>query len=259
MHRPFRFHIPVGIWLEKGAPERARRIGGIVSTESLDQDDEKILADGLDFGPFHRHGWFNDNHSKDTNGVVGYPDAQVRRLRKGEKLPDGSGTAKADGWWAEGRLVGEKGRQLWELAKDLEGSGRSLGFSIEGKILERDGADRSVVTKAIVKNIAVTHCPVNAETELRTLSKAMIAGSAITNPGAAPGSGFALRAEDLDPETKITEFASPLSGKADGGVTLDAWMKEIRRRRPELSKAQARAVWNLAARMKNAGGSRDGA
>ena len=49
-----------------------------------------------------------------------------------------------------------------------------------------------------MKNVAITHCPVNVGTEMEALAKALVAGSSISNPGAAPGEGFALRPESLD-------------------------------------------------------------
>jgi hypothetical protein len=74
---------------------------------------------------------------------------------------------------------------------------------VQGATLERNPLDQRDVTKAVVKQIAITFCPVNAETELMVLSKALSAGAAIANPGASPGGGFALRTEALDGQTKI--------------------------------------------------------
>jgi hypothetical protein len=181
------------------------RIGGIVSTPNRDQEGERLLKDGLDFGPFLKQGYFNDNHGKETIHVVGYPTADVRWVHKGETLPNGQ-AAKVAGWWVEGALVGERGREIFKIAKDLKDqkAPRQLGFSVQGATLERNPLDQRDVTKAVVKQIAITFCPVNAETELVVLSKALAAGSAIANPGAAPGGGFALRREALDGQTKIS-------------------------------------------------------
>jgi hypothetical protein len=254
----FRFHVPTTCWLEKsspGAPTRLR-IGGLVTTESKDQQTDRLLADGMDFARFEKSGYFNDNHGKSTSDVVGYPDVGVKRVHRGDLLPDGSGRrAPSEGWWAEGVLVGKKGRDIHRIARELKGSGRSLGFSVEGKILKRSALDKTVVTKALVRNIAVTHCPVNTETELNLLAKALFAGSAITNPGAAGGNGFALRGESLDGETKIATFASPFSRKKNRETGLDEedGIGTLIDHFPAMTKSQARAGYHFAAELKRSG------
>jgi hypothetical protein len=170
------------------AEGKKRRIGGIISTESQDRQGETVLADGLDFSDFTKNGWFNDNHSKDTDGIVGYPE-YVKAVKKGEKLPNGD-IAPNKGHWAEGYLLGhERANKIWDLGKTLEGTGRRLGFSVEGKILRREGPktiakkseDGSVdwvgnkVAKALVRNVAVTNCPVNTETGLEILARSLTA------------------------------------------------------------------------------------
>jgi len=193
---------------EKSDAETPMFIGGLVSTDDLDQDGERIVQEGLDFKPFLSKGWFNDNHSKQTAGVVGYPTAAFY-VKKGKKLPNGR-IAKSNGWWAEGYLLNtDDGRKLWGLVKALEDAPRKLGFSIEGKVLSRHPRDASRVTKAVVRNVAVTHCPVNDKTELGLLAKALAAGHAIGSGdiNAGPGSGAALRTESLDDELFDIEYA----------------------------------------------------
>lgn len=184
---PFQFEVPIWVFEKADEPEeKQRRIGGIISTESPDRQNETVLQDGLDFSDFKRAGWFNDNHSKDTDGIVGYPEV-VKRFKKGEKLPNGK-EAPTTGHWAEGYLLKtERANKLWELGKALQGTGRSLGFSVEGKILRRtgprtifkkgdDGSPQWVgnrIAKALVRNIAVTNCPVNVETGLEILGKSI--------------------------------------------------------------------------------------
>src|SRR5260221_14723608 len=105
-----------------------RRIGGFCSTEDLDRQGEIVVQKGLDFDEFVKFGYFNDNHKQDISAVLGYPD--LAELRKGR-------------WWTEGKLITGYGPadRVWELAKALHKSKapRKLGFSIEGKVLERDG------------------------------------------------------------------------------------------------------------------------
>lgn len=170
-------------------------IGGIVSTEGLDRQQERVLADGLDFSNFLSYGWFNDNHGQSQGDILGYP-VSVKRVKPGDILPNGE-TCKVHGWWSEGYLLNtKKGRECWENIEALRGSPRGLGFSIEGKVRARKGG--GIVARADVTNVAITHVPVNAQTFAVALAKALEAGSAIANPGASPGEGFALRTESLD-------------------------------------------------------------
>jgi len=183
---PFAFDVPVGVWLNKAAPPgRQRRIGGLITTENPDRQGEIVLAKGLDLEPFKQNGWFNDNHSKDTDGIVGFPDANaVRFVKAGERLPNGL-VAPAAGHWAEGYLLeSERGNRIWDTANALAkaGDNRRLGFSIEGSIQKRQGPDRKVIAKASVRNVAVTNCPVNTDTRLETLAKSLQAVEAAESP-----------------------------------------------------------------------------
>lgn len=186
----FSFDFDVEVFQKASPDGQERRIGGIVSTDQLDRQSEILLQDGLDFGPFLKSGWFNDNHDSATDAVVGYPTmASIR------ELPDGS-----KGWYVEGYLLKghDRADRIWELANALQKTDRRLGFSVEGAIVERDRSNPKTVRKAIVREVAVTRCPVNEGTALQVLAKALSAGSAVADPGVAPGEGFALRKESLE-------------------------------------------------------------
>lgn len=187
---PFKFEIPLEVF-EKSEAEggKGRRIGGIVSTDDLDRQDETVIQEGMDFQPFLDHGWFNDNHGRGIDAVVGYPEvAELRQL------------GKSKGWYVEGYLLDgvQKAEEIWTRANALQKTGRRLGFSVEGDVVERDPENPKQVRKAIVRNVAITHCPVNTNTSLDILAKSLSAGSAVANPGTAPGEGFPLRTESLE-------------------------------------------------------------
>ena len=206
MANAFKFHIPITAW-EKSDDDNPMRIGGIVSTGSLDRQQERVVQDGLNFSPFLSHGWFNDNHGQKTTDVLGYP-TEARRVQKGDTLPNGQ-TSTHDGWWAEGYLVNtDEGRKVYALARSLNKSpnGRGLGFSIEGKVGGRDQKNHARITSADVHNVAITHVPVNTDTAMQVLAKALMAGQDIENPGVSPGSGFALREESLDDRLFVTTY-----------------------------------------------------
>lgn len=270
MSTAFQFHIPLEPLHKGGSASTGRmRIGGIVSTEDRDQDGERILKTALDFGPFNRCGFFNDNHSKSTSsGVVGRPTVAARWVEKGEQLPTGKRSDRA-GWWVEGELFGDEGRKLWSQIKDLQGTDRQFGFSIQGSTHERDPLDKRTITRAVVRHVAVTHEPVNDTTAVEILAKALSAGSDIVNPGLAAGRGFPLRRESLAGQTKVLEFASPLEGGEEpvcncrgrnGGHTsgcpchkgLDEGrgVAVLRKRYPHLPEETLKGLWGFACSLK---------
>lgn len=206
---PFDFEVPVTFFEKADAGAgRTRRIGGLISTESKDKHGETLLQRGLDLEPFAKRGWYNDDHDKKVGGIIGFPD-KVQQFKKGETLPNGE-TAKTNGTWAEGSLLNSpRATEVWELGKALQGTGRSLGFSVEGSISRRAGPDAKLVTKATVRNVAITGCSVNNDTNLEILAKSLDAfEKALTmgppDPKAPVGSktgegaGAVLAREDLD-------------------------------------------------------------
>jgi hypothetical protein len=201
---PFKFELPLEVWYKAGEKGKERRIGGVISTESRDRQGEVVLQRGLDFSEFVQNGWFNDNHSRETTGIVGYPVKVEKRMHNGRP-----------GTYVEGYLLDnyEPANRIWELANSLQKTGRRLGFSIEGGVLRRSGPSDAVIAEAKVRNVAITNCPVNTETGLDVLAKslraveqasdewftrALMAGHAINPSAPMAGSGFALRAESME-------------------------------------------------------------
>jgi hypothetical protein len=174
---PFKFFAPLSFFEKASGPRgMRRRIAGIISTDILDKQGEIVVQKGLNFKPFLESGWFNDNHSKDTDSPLGYPTG-VRRFQKGELLPDGQ-TADANGTWAEGWMVDTpRANRIWDLGRALAKAGneRRLGFSIEGDVVRRTGPNRKTVAEAIVKHTAITNCPIGFGTRLECLAKSMVA------------------------------------------------------------------------------------
>lgn len=232
---PFAFDVPIGMWMDKSAPPgRQRRFGGLITTDGKDRQKEVILQKGLDFQPFLDHGWFNDNHSKETDGIVGFPDKNsLAYYQKGEELPDGK-NAPNNGHWAEGYMLeNERGLKLWDTAQSLAKAGgdRRLGFSVEGGIQKRMGKDNKIIAKASVKNVALTNCPVNVDTRLETLAKSMAAVQAafdngVTSPEElwkALGMGTATGGVPSQP-------AGPQQGETAGQVLSPESLEEKKRK-----------------------------
>lgn len=174
---PFSFEMPVSFFEKADAPDgQQRRIGGIASLESKDKQDEELLARGLDFTEFVDDGWFNDNHSKKTDDILGYPEG-TNLFKKGDKLPSGE-HAPAAGHWVEGYLLEghPPADRIWTLGKALAKTRRRLGFSVEGKVLKRAGVSKSggkVVARAKVRNVAITNCPVHPGAHMEVLAKSL--------------------------------------------------------------------------------------
>lgn len=155
-----------------------RIVRGYASTESLDQQGEEILQNGLDFAPLLKSGFLNYDHQyQEIAGgrmpiIVGYPTSAVRDEK---------------GWIVEGELLksddprptSEQMRlanELWEFGLALQKSGgaRALAYSVEGSVLERRG---SKIVRAAVKHLAVTHKPVNAECNIELFAKSFCCGN----------------------------------------------------------------------------------
>jgi hypothetical protein len=210
----FQFEVPVSFFKAGDQPEgKQRRLAGIISAESTDQQKETILQRGLDLAPFNANGWFNDNHSKDMTAVLGYPE-YTKQFARGQQLPDGT-TAKQNLTWAEGYLLNtKKADDVWELGCALQGTNRRLGFSVEGAIEKRIGPNRNIIAKATVRHVALTHVPVNSDCRLEILARSLAAiendankamgvggGPALPNvPETGPTAGQVVTREDLERE-----------------------------------------------------------
>lgn len=242
------------------APEKARRIGGFVSTADLDKQGERVLQEGLDFSPFLQDGWFNDNHSKATADIVGFPET-AKLIRKGERLPSGS-IADKSGWFVEGYLLQghPPSDRLWELAQALQKTPRRLGFSVEGRVTQRmSKAGEPIVARAVVRNVAITNCPVNNKTALEVLAKSLSAADMskalevgapagpASDPGAVPA-GVPLRGAGagrvLMPES-IGDYA-PKAKKRKKKLTKSEALAIIRARYPGITPKTASRILRFA-------------
>lgn len=150
----FKFHVPITV--VKGGEEGSEMIlGGIASTGDKDREGENIIPSGLDYKYLVESGYINWHHqvAKDPAAVIGEPiKAEIRK----------------DGLYIEGMLYkdSEMARKAYGLAQVLSKNTkrRKLGWSIEGKVLERDPANPGRVTKARVTGVALTPMPINPNT-----------------------------------------------------------------------------------------------
>lgn len=171
----FSFQCPVALYKADDAPEgKKRRIAGVISTDAVDRQNEQILQDGLNFDEFLSVGFFNLDHGGSPTDVLGWPES-VKSFAKDDVLPDGS-KAIANCTWVEGYLLDTpKATEIWDLGKALAKTDRRLGYSVEGQIESRTGPNDSIITKARVRHVAITHQAVNSQAYLNVLARSMSA------------------------------------------------------------------------------------
>lgn len=154
--KSFNFYIPLNV-LSKGDEEW--RVGGIASTENKDFQGETIKVDGLDISSLAKNGFFNEDHKKGFQHILGKIDHAEKREAPeiGKHL------------WVEGKLFKTQpaATAAWnimnELSKDASNE-KKMQLSVEGKILKRAGKDGKVITKAKIENVALTLNPINDNT-----------------------------------------------------------------------------------------------
>ena len=237
----FRFDIEVEAF-EKARPDggTGRFIGGFVSTDHMDRQQEIIIQEGMDFSPFLEKGWFNDNHDKATDSLVGYPTAAELRPYPEDPIHKG--------WYVEGELLDGHPRadSLWQLAQSLKKSGkRKLGFSVEGSIDQRDDKNPKVVRKATVREVAITRCPVNTKVSLDILAKSLAVGHAGAGPSVAspePGDAGPLTQEALE------GVSSGKKKKKKKKLSKSAAIRLLQMINPKVSRSLAERIVNYTAR-----------
>lgn len=147
------FKIVLPAELEKGA-DGDWRIRGLASTASRDRQGEIILQDGIDLSPIDEgRGILNFDHGKGPENTIGLLDGYQRTDR---------------GLVVEGRLFKNhsKAKAVYEIMSSLGKADKGrMGMSVEGKILERAGADGKVIKKCQINAVALTMNPVNQDSQ----------------------------------------------------------------------------------------------
>jgi len=159
--------LPISI--TKGDDAKRVKIGGIISTDTIDQQGDMIKQDGMDFSYFLDKGYFNYEHQQGINNILGVPTKVEQVDVNGKK-----------GTRVEGYLMTEK-----KLAQDVLNTitaiekaeiDRKIGFSVEGQVLARDKSNPKIITKAKILNVAITSAPVNPDATLEVLARSLNKG-----------------------------------------------------------------------------------
>ncbi len=152
----FKFWVPAEISKAKTVTGKEKWVfKGIASTADEDTDGEVLVPQGFDLSYFLTDGFVNWNHQSKNN-----PSAIIGEPIKAEIRPEGM--------YVETELYqgSEVAKGVWELGQILEKSksGRKLGFSIEGKVLEKDPDDENKIIRAKITGLAITPSPKNKST-----------------------------------------------------------------------------------------------
>ncbi len=147
---PFRLWFPLQKSQANDGP--SRMIQGIASTEDEDLQKEIVIQKGLIYEPLEKEGFINWDHLPGPENIIGEPlEVEIR----------------PQGLWVKGFLYEGHPRAdaTWSLIEAMEKAGphskRRLGWSVEGGILSRRG---NRIEKAVVRNLALTHQPINTYT-----------------------------------------------------------------------------------------------
>lgn len=148
--RSFQFFAPAEFEKAKNGEWRIR---GVASTEDLDLQGEIIKQNGLDISPLKDgKGLFNWDHEKGPENILGVIDVA---------------DMKPEGLYVEGYLLknSQKAKAVYNILESFKPTEKKrLGFSVEGKVLRRSGADGKVIQAAKIDKVALTLDPVNPYT-----------------------------------------------------------------------------------------------
>lgn len=214
------FEMPVELELIKSIGGGKRIIRGYASTEAIDRDGEIILQNGIDFTPLLKSGFLNYDHQfKSMNGarlpiIVGYPTkAEV----------------KNKGLWVECEMLKSDGNssseqlrladELWEMGQAFQRSGgtRSLAYSVEGGVVQRRG---SRIVKSVVRDLAITHKPVNPNATVELFAKSFFAACGSCNKRESCNlTECSIRSRELEKALSTTSAPEMLLENLDRGLT----------------------------------------
>jgi len=137
-------------------------IKGIISTETIDAQGEILKQDGLDFSYFLKRGYINSEHKQGAENMLGAPTKVSQCMYKGKPAH-----------YMEGYLFSDmpKVQDIISVCNAMKKakSDRGLGFSVEGKVEERDKKNPTIITKAKILNVSLVAAPANPDSMLELL------------------------------------------------------------------------------------------
>lgn len=145
-------------------------ISGVVSSDAVDLQGDKIEQGGMEWDYFLKRGWLNYEHLQGPENILGVP-TKVEQV----DLASGKKGTRIEGYLL---MNNPRVRDIVNTAKALEasGTGRTIGYSVEGQVLQRSAKDPKIITKARILNVSITAHPVNPDTSLEIIARSLSAG-----------------------------------------------------------------------------------
>ena len=138
-------------------------VAGYASTGNIDLDGETIEPEGIDYDYLMGPNGFID-YEHDVDNVIGFPTDNTH--------------VDENGLFLEAELFGDDDdvKKMIKLYKNLKSSSanKSLGFSVEGIVGERESYDDNVIKQVSITGVAVTKHPANMEATWELLHKSII-------------------------------------------------------------------------------------
>lgn len=211
----FKFVIPAT--LSKGS-DGEWKVSGLASSSSVDRQGEIILPQGIDATPIAKgKGFFNFDHSNDPENTIGVLDSYHKT---------------STGMYVEGRLFKNHARAkaVYEIMSSLnKGDTGRVGMSVEGKVLERDANNPSIIKRCLIKNVAITLNPVNQDTYadiVKSMSSGEIEFDSIGATESAVYNDAKIEETTFTPAQVLSIVEKALSIKTGAGYTEAPYSRE---------------------------------
>lgn len=211
----------------EGEPTKAP-IAGVVSTDSIDLQGDRILQEGCDWDYFLRRGWLNYEHQQGPEHILGYPTSVRAAV-----TPSGQKATRIEGYLLLDR---PRAKEVYAAAKAIQkatgSADRSIGFSVEGQVMERSSTDPKIITKARILNVSVTAHPVNPDARLEVIARSLTELEQIS--GGTRSTSDTLDATSLQREDSMSDLEQTNKGavgyqeaaKPDASAALSAMMPQ---------------------------------
>lgn len=146
----FKFYVPIS--LKKATPKdqaTSMILEGLAGGGNKDTDGESLSYKFFDMERMFYVNWEHSDEPVDLIGVI-----LEKNLKKNGQL------------FLKAKLFDDhdKSKEVYDLQKRLEKEGRTLGFSVEGKVIARDPINPKVITKAELYGVSLCRVPVNPVT-----------------------------------------------------------------------------------------------
>ncbi|WP_028590350.1 hypothetical protein [Paenibacillus massiliensis] len=152
-------------------------VQGVISSDDTDEQDDSISPEGMDTSYFLDKGWIKWEHGNAPNQFIGEPvEVKIGQFEHPTLHKS------VNGVFVKGRLFANRDLAMQAVVaiEDLQKSqsSRSVGWSIEGGVVERDRQTGKII-KSVLRNVVLTMNPVNTMTYAE-LVKSFTKGDGLT-------------------------------------------------------------------------------